>query len=307
MKRALLATALAAAACGNYTNDDVDFQYAVPERQDLSVSVPALTAADAADAAEYYLFTRGVVRVFDVLATGLTGIVDAVRAYAPSARTEDTRVWGPFPNNQNPSWENQLIIRRVPDASGETFGFAFHYDVQYRRRGVRDAAWASLMTGDFKPSGGARRGSGNLMLTLAGARAAGYPVGDFGDLETLTITYHRSTYPITVKATIMNAPTALKPGGTYDYLENADGSGSMSFVWREAPNPVVSALEVRSRWLATGEGRADARPIDGLAALVGVKGIDCWGRDGRATYLLRGWEPKRVLGDPATCVFGDLP
>ena len=74
----------------------------------------------------------------------------------------------------------------------------------------------------------------------------------------------------------------------------------------EATTSGSQAIGIRSRWLASGAGRGDARVTEGLAALGGNVGIDCWGPDTRATYVRRDFATRSDGdGDPATCVFPD--
>lgn len=305
--RALLLAliALGGAACGNYSNEDVDFQLAVPARDDLSVKLPTQQALTSADAAEYLTVTHQTVGVFNQFVDGLTGIVDAVRAYAPSERQGDVRLWGPFLNDADHAWELRLRMTRGSDGAA---GQRFLYEIEFHRVGDAAAPWQRLIAGTFAPATGFRRGTGEVELTLVAARAAGYPVAEWKDLQTLHIKYQRTTAPITVELTFENLPSNETPGGTYSYAEAADGAGAMNFVWRRRDNALVQALGIMARWRPDGAGRADARVVDGVPALLNaVVGIDCWGPEGRNTYLRRDVAPKREVGLPASCVFGPPP
>jgi hypothetical protein len=102
--------------------------------------------------------------------------------------------------------------------------------------------------------------------------------------------------------TVRNVTGAQTPDATYTYAENADNSGQMTFLWRVRDNRLVEAVELMSRWISNGAGRADARIVEGLAAVAGSRGIDCWGPDARVTYARRDWGDRREEGDSATCV-----
>jgi hypothetical protein len=294
-----LAGLLFIVACGNYSNDDIDFQFAMPDPEDLVARTPqALTAADSA---EYLTVTRDIVVRFNVLIGALTSLVDRVRALPPTGREGETRIWGPFPHERDRAWELRMTMTRGIDPTAAV-GFRFLYAFEFRRVGA-GGMWTKLMFGTFAPGGGARRGSGQLELSIAAARAAGYPVAEYNDLQTLRVTYDRAGSPKKIDLSIENVATAESPGGTYVYRETPEGGGAMTFTFRVRDNIFVQALGMESRWRADGAGRADARVAEGLAALRNAVGVDCWGNDGRATYSRRDFDPKRLEGAPETCVF----
>jgi hypothetical protein len=300
---ALAALLAAASACGNYSNTDVEFQLALPARDDLAASPPA--ALVVADSAEYYRTARDGIRDSNNLIDSITTIIDYVRSFPPSERKLNERVWGPFPAEEDPSFELRVRIQRAYLSDGPAF--LFSYQIEFHRRADAAAPWFALITGQFAPGpGGARRGSGELHVLLVDARAQGYPVRPWGQVERIDIIHQRLAYPHTVTMDIINVATADVPRGEFQHALNADGSGEVRFVFRPRDNVLVQAIALRTRWLASGAGRGDARVTEGLAALSGNVGIDCWGPDTRATYVRRDFaNPKVELGDPASCVFPD--
>jgi hypothetical protein len=298
-RRPAIITSLAAAAslalgCGNYSNEDLDFQLAVPKRDELTAKLPG-QALVSPDAAEYYRATREVGTSFNAAVMELTRLVDEVRAVPPSGRNGDERVWGPFRHDTDRDWEIRLRMSRGPGGGEPSFGYVF----EFHRVGAPRDPWQRLMSGTF----GLNRGHGELVLDLELARKSGYPVSEFKDLLRITVGYQRRAYPFTVDMKLENVPESPNPEATYGYSENADGSGSLTFVWRRRDNVLAQAIEIRSRWNATGAGRADARIIEGFAAMANALGIDCWGPDGRTTYLLREYGSRREEGTASACVF----
>jgi len=291
--------ALAAACGGNYSNEDVDFQLALPEKEDLAAKLPA-QALEITDSAEYYLATRNVVRLFNGLGDAFLTIIDAVRAFPPTERNGARRIWGPFPNERFREWVLRLVIDRVGDPLAPT---RFEYEVQFRRARELTAAWTPLIKGSFAPGGGVRRGEGSLQFITGAARSATYPLEGLNETDELRIDYQTRSFPVTVKLTLVGFPTRQQV--VYEYAEAADGSGGMKF---EFPTPqggvLVSALQIRSRWNGAGAGRADVGVTKGFAA--GQTGTDCWGIDTRATYVFRQWASAENKGSEATCVFGPL-
>lgn len=295
--RVWLATALLGACGGNYSNEDLDFQAALPEHDDLVAKLPA-QALTTADSAEYYRTTRDVVKIFNTVLDGFLGLIDGVRAYPPTQRQPSTRIWGPFLADKFPDWQIRMVMDRKPDAAVAGFGYHFDYQLQVRRARLPDAPWLSLLTGSFAPSGGARKGSGQMIFDTVAARAAGYPLTEFGDLQRLDVTYQTVSFPVTVDMVIANRPGADSPGATYQYRERADGSGEMVFAWRTKE---ARSLQVRSRWLGSGAGRSDVRVTEGLG--LGLGGVDCWGIDTHATFVRRDWDAAANSGSEATCAY----
>jgi hypothetical protein len=312
MKRWSLSFTLAAvlaAGCGNYSNEDLDFQLALPEQQELEARMPnqALTADGAP---EYYRLTRGVIAVFNGALDIFTGLIDYVRAQPATERSEGRRVWGPFPNEDDRAWLNRIVMVRVADPA-EALHYHLEYSVEFRRASGTDADWQPLLTGRFYPAGGVRRGRGQVRLDRGPALAAGYPVkGRHQDpndhLLVLEIEYQRIDYPITITARVQNEPDAQSSGGVYAYAENRDGSGAMSFSWRNDRDIWATQLEIITRWDATGAGRSDARVVDGLAATwTNVSFVDCWDALAHSSYELRKLGDQiRETGAVTACVFG---
>jgi hypothetical protein len=302
MKRSLVTLTVAAAVaagCGNYSNEDVDFQLALPEQTDIQASMPG-QALSVEGTPEYYKDTRGAVAVFNGLIDAVAAIVDYVRAQPPTERAENRRVWGPYPNNDNPAWQNRMVMEMVAAPTDPT-GFHIVYSLDFRRAGAGDDAWSPLLSGKFFPTGGVRRGRGEIRLDFTTARQVGYPVDPKSELLLLELNYQRSDYPITVDLRWQNIAGSKSPGGSIQYVVNADSSGTLVFT-AQGEGIVVQEIEIRSRWLSSGAGRGDARVTEGFAAAVnGFIGTDCWGIDAQPVYKLRS-RPPETSGDVSACI-----
>jgi hypothetical protein len=299
MKRALhlglCAAALLAGCGGNYSNEDIDFQLALPERDDIAVKLPA-QSLEVEGAAEHYRITRGTVRDLNGVADAFLSLIDGVRAYAPTERSGGRRVWGPFPVAGHPMWFVRMVMDRVGDPNQPA---RFDYQVEFRSRLDATAPWTPIITGEFAPRAGVRRGVGVFHFVATGARAAGYPLEGLVGVERLDIQYSTAEFPLRAKIDSVDYPGGRK--ASYEYQQEQDGAGSMLFTF---PTPNlgiwVSALEIRSRWKGTGAGRADVRVVGGLA--LDKTGVECWGTDTRRTYQ-KTWDDK-IEGVESDCVFG---
>jgi hypothetical protein len=301
MRRIIIYTSLAAtlAGCGgNYSNEDVDYQLALPERDDLAVKLP-LQAQEIIDSAEYYKTTRDVVRVFNGIADAFLSLIDYVRSYPPSERLGARRVWGPFPNDKHPNWELRMVVDRVGDPGAPT---RFEYSIEFRPVNLRLIGWRVLISGFFAPAGGVRRGTGQLKFLPAEARLREYPLDGLTGFDALVIDYDTRAFPISVKLTLDAFPSRER--AVYEYFEEADGSGRMSFGFPTQPplSPWVTYGMLNSRWKGSGAGRGDVTAVRGLVA-AGQMGTDCWGIDTRATWVHRPWDANMNSGAESTCVF----
>jgi hypothetical protein len=299
----IVLAAFALGACGNYSNEDLDFQLALPEQGDLQAKLPQALTTDASS--EYYKLTRQVVTTFNGWATALVSLVDRVRSNSPTSRNGAERIWGPFADDNHPGWQIQVVMVRSANPSVPAPGFVISYSIQLRNATESGSTFFDFMTGDYQSSGSARQGDGHMHLFVQTARDAGYPADDFGDLKQLDLDYYTLDYPITVHMVIQNVDAATNRGAEYTYTENADGSGTLVFTLTAdaVPDaPSTADIKFTSRWLGSGAGRADAY----LAGPTGntAVGTDCWGTDTAADYVWR-WNDQGDSGSADLCVFTD--
>jgi len=291
------------AGCGNYSNEDLEFMNAVPDQTDLAANLPVRSALATGTEAELAKDTHDTVKIFNGILDSVLGDVEAIRAVQPTGRGPDSRTWGPFPDT-NPlqtAWEWQFAMQREADGS---FSYAFNLEPL----GAGGSAWLSLITGNFTPSPGVRRGAGSFTLTTAALRAAGFPFDPgLGKLDTLMVTYQTKDFPISVVMNLVsfpNYPTDLVTTNSvhYEYGAQADGSGAMKFTMTGNLIPITSAIEVvqvTSQWLASGAGRADLTVLQGDGA--GMMQSECWDTSFNATYNSKPWSPSEDLNDPSFC------
>src|SRR3954470_7443530 len=108
MRPLWLIAALALTACGNYSNDDVEFLSAIPSRTELAskyttstaqaalregVLAQAITAGEASTLAAD---TKSASDGFNSFLFELLDLLDAVVHQDPSTRSPNERTWGPY-------------------------------------------------------------------------------------------------------------------------------------------------------------------------------------------------------------------
>src|SRR5690349_19966030 len=95
---------------------------AVPARQDVIASIktrPLVTTNEAELAKD----THNVVAIFNV-ALDFLKIADVIRAFPPTCRIPDGRIWGPAPDNNHPGWQWRFVMTRDP-AVADQFDYSF--------------------------------------------------------------------------------------------------------------------------------------------------------------------------------------
>ena len=297
----LALAALALSACGNYSNDDVEFLSAIPSREQLASkyatgqTATALRAATASaaiavgDQAELANDTIGASNAFNGFLFQVLDMLDAATKTPPSERKPDERIWGPFPDQKHPGWQARLVM----DRAGSTF--TYHVDVQQ----TGSSTWLQIVLGEFTATGGLRKGVGNLSLLMAQAHAGGYSSpGDDLTVQSIDFSYHTDQPPTTVDLTVTKIGD-VTPVFDYSYAENADASGQARFTFVDTVNN--NTLDILSRWTATGSGRADATVIFGNQ--VGGTWAECWDDTRNVLYSNQSWAPPPV-GDATQCAFG---
>jgi hypothetical protein len=306
---AVLALAPGTSGCGNYSNEDLEFMNAIPQRQDLSVEVPERAAVLIAGAAESWQITWKVTVSLNLVADAFLSLIEAIRSYYPSSRDGAVRIWGPFPDKNNAGWRIEFRMVKIGDTQ---FDYGLH---MLPPPGVTLSGGGSdtaIITGYFLAGGGVRRGVGQLIVSLDEARAAGVRVpGKTPDdpglekLRRLEIDYDTQDLVRRVDMDIRNVPpadpTMESEMATYHY-QNDGGTSAMQFTFLQnaVDGPLIETLDIQSRWLERGEGRAMLTVTAGDGA--GSTVVECWNQVFRSTYLDRSWDPFGPTGDPASCI-----
>jgi hypothetical protein len=298
-KTSLLATALVAgltlAACGNYSNEDLEFMNAAPDSQQLTTDLPARPlSTPVAMEAELAADTHNVSKTFNAMIDAVLAIVDGIRTYQPTSRGDNSRTWGPVPSKDQPGWNARFTVTRVDPQT-------FSYVLDFQNQSDPSGAWILLLSGMFQASSGARRGVGSLHGETLALRQAGFPFDPTNQLDTLDVNYSTLDFPVTVDMQLVafpNAPSDLSvtASATYDYAVQSNGQGAMSFSVTNSSNQTLS---VTSRWLATGAGIAQATVMAGSG--VGLTQTECWDDAFRATYNDKPWSTAEDLGVMSAC------
>ncbi len=273
VNRAAIAATLLCAGCGNYSTEDLVFLAALPQREDLRAEVPTGGVSGAATVcgdgpAGIWLEAKPASNQWNAGVELVVGLVDAVRRFPPTWRREDERGWGPFPDENHPGIEIQIVIHREFPAElngSPRFGYAF----QARRTDGTDA-FRDVLTGAFEgPS--AARGKGIVNLDFEALWTLG-----MNDLSTphgtAFIAYDRTADPVTIFFSLYQDGFPA-PRFTYGFKGWADGSGKFGYRYRDPQDGNV--LTVVAAYGPGGAGRDAVVVTSGTGVFIaGLR--QCW-------------------------------
>jgi hypothetical protein len=287
-------------ACGNYSNDDLEYMNAVPAGNQLVATLPAYSAAlPVANQAELAQTTHSVTTQFNQMIDNTLGGVDTIRSYEPSSRTPTSRTWGPFASTNQVGWDWQLTVSHDDPQST-----VFTYELDVENTADLAQGWLTFVTGSFDATEGVRKGTGSMTVTADPLSAAGFPFDQgTAPFDMLTVNYSTLSYPITVDMTIARTADATNPvtSVVYSYAGQADGSGQMSFTLTGnlVPGPAIETVAVVSAWLPTGAGEATEQVEQGDGA--GLIQTECWNASFAATYNSKPWMTSENVGQASAC------
>jgi hypothetical protein len=302
----MAATALALAACGNYSTEDLRFLAALPQREDLAVAVPAegdpSAAAMAATmdpcangTAEVWLWAKPTSDNLNRGVSFMVSLIDVVRRFPPTAREENARRWGPFPDEKHPGHEVQIVLERSwPDGPDAPPVHRYRFEA----RPLGDPTFDPLIVGTFTGASSAR-GSGTVVLDFDAIRRAGVQDADTPPGGAIVVHYDRASEPVTIDLTFTSAAFGVEQFG-YGFTGYRDGRGAFDYRFRDGLGNVFT--------VATGYGAAGA----GRAAVVyDPAGVwpppgsfrQCWNASACLTYVD---DPANFTCAAPPCSFGTV-
>ncbi len=294
MRRLLLvASVLSLVPCCTWSDLDVEFLAALPNRADLKVAPPtqggqALTSDGTGQrqdalASDQFLGLQQNAEKINALVDGLTGALDLVRKFPPSKREPDRRVWGPYEDQERPGFELEVEITRSPGEAVE-----YGYKVQWRRQRTQDP-YVDVLSGGFKGEKAAE-GKGEFVLDLDKGRSLGWAMGpDVAQVAKVTLTYSHAA-GTDVKLVSSGIPPAKD--ASFHHLRQADGSGKMSY----ATESGAWTFEANANWLASRAGRVDAVARNKWWPLKG-RYTECWDAGLTRVYWTQDYADDKCAND----------
>lgn len=307
----LLVTAAALSLTACIKKDDAPneaIQRAIPKAEQVSIKLPTSQAREVGQLAEWYVATRNITTTFNGGSAWVLILVHTIVQFPPTSVEGDTYTWGPFGDALDPA-EYKLDVREAADGT-------YEWQLSGRSRTAADAEFEVVINGIADAGEAEDQGNGKFLIDFDAGRRVNPIDADPDARGQVEVRYDLAArhLDLDIISTDDNGEPVL---ATYEYNEGADRSGDMTF---ELDGELGGGAErehavVRSRWLATGDGRADVALIGGDANNPGgVLASECWDNFfKREFYAVLAGDSSGAFGaaegDEANCAFAeaDLP
>jgi hypothetical protein len=297
--RIALASLVLLSACGNWSNEDLEFLYALPDKEQLKAELTGMTSTgqglrrDPLSVGDDSTTGQGAVKAatdFNAFLDGVLAGIDGIKLVPPTTRQDDARTWGPYRDQKNPGFEAKFEIHRLIDGN---------YTWQYQLRPIGGEFFTAAQ-GFFEPTASLRKGRGNFTFDAKTVRenlGGGMP----GDPDSVRFDYDTTENKIVSLKLVF--PVLMMD---YRYKDNADKAANMSYRLTGGPDGPFGTengwktLEVSSGWVASGAGRATATVTEGANA--GAGWTECWDAAFKVVYSKQEWTGGAVIGSQSACV-----
>ncbi len=201
--------------------------------------------------------------------------------------------WGPGSQPLDPA--NYRL-----DVTANTDG-TFDYVLSGQNKTQANAQFLAIITGHADPGD-----NGTFTLDFD-ASAQVDPIDNASNKGQIAATYDlvAKTLGLHISTTDANNSPVV---ADYAYAQNPDDSGDMTFTADEnvGGGPALENLTVRSRWLATGAGRADVRLDGGDLGATEAIASQCWNTNFLEVYYTDNVSFLPTDGDPTQCAYTDV-
>lgn len=277
---------IAATACGGRAEL---FTSVLPKKEHVKMNVPSNNQALAAgDQSELYLATLGISTSVNGGVLWAFEVIEAIIAMPPTTIEDDSAVWGPSEPRGLERLSYRFTVNRIEEGH-------FTYKLEARlKENTEESDFVIVFDGEAFP-GEDDRGTGTLNYHLGSRRNLVLAQCDL--IGEIHVEYDTTTEPRMLDVVLEGVADECQgeepTDAHYIYTEAEDASGSMDFAVRnnihkpEENKPQEEIFAVRSRWLATGQGRSDVQVSEGeipadLATYIpgttatSVEIVECW-------------------------------
>jgi hypothetical protein len=223
---------------------------------------------------------------FDIL-----GLVDEVRGLAPSARTHDSRHWGPLPACGG---DLDATITRT---GASQFDWVF--------TGTTPAGSADFLAGTHYAGSTVAAGDGTFRWNHAAW-------GAFCDLDTagaFTVDYDNRDgvdLLVDIEGLRTDGPDVWDADYAYRFVEDGDFQYRTTFDLADDGSDEPALVTVRTRWMPGTGGRSDATLTGGGLGTRVMAWSQCWGADLTLVYQHDDLGITEDVGDVTACVYSDF-
>ena len=308
MKSLLAASCVMSLTAGCIQKDQAPDQIksAIPTSDQVKINLPD-SAARLSDPmvgqlATYYVTTRDVTRTFNGGSAWVLILIHAIVQYPVTSVAGDVYTWGPWSGSALDPAIYKLDVTANADGT-------FDYVFSGHAKSDATAHFIALITGHADPRPGELKGNGDFLLDFNAAHTVD-PVDNPTAKGTVAATYDLTARHLGLMINSTN-DQGQPVSAAYAYDEGADGSGDMTFSVEAnvGGTPALENATIRSRWLATGAGRGDARIEGGDLGSTQAIASECWNTSFLRVYYTDNVNFAPTEGDPSQCAFAtvDLP
>ncbi len=310
---------LSLAACGPQI-ETVSFKDGLPSKEAAKLEVPAKSSQSIregmatvkqqarGDLSGTWLVTGGTVLVVNGITLWTLGALDFVAHFEPTSDDGTTATWGPHNNDWEGTTWKLIAMRTAPNA--------FKYSLQAKAKGAPDSEYVAFITGSHTVAvddeGRAIKGYGEGRFDIDYDKAARLP-HQSNKHGRVSFQYARpsptAAATVGVDLTEFTDSDARPSTAAYRYSQVPGGEGSFEFAtdsninWFELGKEAKERWTIKSRWKASGDGRADVRASGGdLTNPVTLN--ECWDSNLRSVFLDGSAPYQQKWGVEATdCAF----
>jgi len=256
------------AACVQQTDAPTSMKDAIPTADQVQIKLPGSAQRAGGTPAEWYVATRNVTRMFNGGASWVLVLVHTIVQFPVTTVNGDVYTWGPWSDALDPA-EYKLDVRDVGDGT-------YEYKLSGRSKTQANSQFEVVIDGKADPRPGELKGSGQFLLDFDAGRRVN-PIDAGSERGTVTATYDLAARHLGLDIDSID-DRGQPVNAEYAYNETADGGGDMTFNvnGNAGGTTAEEKITLRSRWLNTGVGRADARLSGGDLAATVVTASECW-------------------------------
>jgi hypothetical protein len=257
---------------------------------------------------EFYTFTRGATVIVNGGTAFVLNLIEEITKHTPTSLEGDVAVWGPHTDALSPTTWKLTVTKK-----GE---HTYDYKLEGKAKADADTAFKTILSGSHTISVDAQGnrmrdfGGGSLQIDWDAAQTLPEHDDNVGKLD---IRYARpdAASVINVDAGFRNVKDDEQPGervnADYKYKETPGAGGEFDFGltknFDSDPNrPNKERLTIKSRWVQSGQGRADVKITGGDFSVASATVSECWDANFASQYLEASWVTAGpVYGNVSAC------
>jgi hypothetical protein len=260
-------------------NDDADpgIRRALPRAEDVEIRLPENAqkpseAKAVGDLAAWYVVTREITRNLNGGTAWVLIVVHTVVQFPPTTVEGNTYTWGPWSGALDPA-QYRLV---VTDLENGSYGWTLDGDSKID---TAENNFETIISGTAWPGEVEGQGHGDFTIDFDAAERVNPVDNDAQGVVGIAYDLVARHLDMTIASTEDRDGVPTPVNYDYSYTEAADGGGDMVFQAHadtEDEGGLAEDAVVRSRWLASGDGRADVRLSSGDLLDLSVTASQCW-------------------------------